>query len=167
MQYSLHPPSPFISKHCKQLLPEWSQPVRSLLIVIQPSPVPLIPQTAETEACKQALRQKFLAFGLKVAAILQQQGYLADVFDPRSGFPVLSQAGSLRLDDVAVASRCLGYPTALVANCTLVRHPTWGEAVYPSTLVSSAQAEVISAAIDAADGLVECHQSFNDDGNLS
>ncbi len=145
MQCSLHSPSRFIQTHRAKLLPEWSQPVRSVLLVLQPSPIPLIPQTPDTEAHKQALRQRFLDFGDTIVQQLQHQGYLAALFDPQTGWPLGSRSGSYRLDDVAVVRACLGYDTAVVANCAMLIHPTWGQAVYPATVVSSATAAEIAA----------------------
>jgi Methylmalonic aciduria and homocystinuria type D protein len=145
MQCSLHPPSRFIETHRAKLLPEWSQPVRSLLLVLQPSPIPLVPQTPATEAYKQALRQRFLDFGQTIVQQLQQRGHLADLFDPQTGWPLTSRSGSYRLDNVAVVSACLGYDITLEANCAMLIHPTWGQAVYPATVVSSATAEEVAA----------------------
>jgi Methylmalonic aciduria and homocystinuria type D protein len=145
MQCSLHPPSRFIQTHRANLLPEWSQPVRSLLLVLQPAPIPLVPQTPATEVHKRALRQQFLDFGYAIVQQLQHRGHLADLFDPQTGWPLASRSGSYRLDDVAVVRACLGYDIALVANCAMLIHPTWGQAVYPATVVSSATAEEMAA----------------------
>ena len=145
MQCSLHPPSRFLQTHRANLLPEWSQPVRSLLLVLQPAPMPLVPQTPATEVSKQVLRQQFLDFGGAIVQQLQQRGHLADLFDPQTGWPLASRSGSDRWDDVAVVRACLGYNISLVANCAMLVHPTWGAAVYPATVVSSATAAEIAA----------------------
>jgi hypothetical protein len=145
MQCSLHPPSHFIATHRAKLLPEWSQPVRSLLLVLQPSPIPLVPPSPATEAHKQTLRQQFLEFGTTIVQRLQHQGHLADLFDPQTGWPRVSRSGSYRLDDVAVVSACLGYATTRAGDCALLVHPIWGQAVYPATVVSSATFAEIAA----------------------
>lgn len=138
MQHSVHPPSSFIRTFTNQLLPSWSDSVKSVLIVLQPSDCDLLEQTPITEQKKQRLRQRFLEWGKSTADRLHQMGYAADLFDPRTGLPILSLAGSLRLDDVAVVQSCLGYPTCDRCGCSVILHPTWGSAVYPSILVSSA-----------------------------
>jgi hypothetical protein len=143
MQYSTHQPSQFICTHLTGLLPAWSHPVASVLIVIQPCDGGLLHKTPQTEAQKHHLRQQFLEFGYQVATRLQHMGYLAEVFDPRTGLPLLSQPGRLTLDDVAIASSCLGYETTHSCGCDLILHPTWGSSVYPSTLLSSAQPDVV------------------------
>lgn len=161
IQCSVHPPSDFICKNCEQLLPNWSSPVRSVVVVLQPAPLELVQRTLETEFQKGHLRSQFLAFGLKVAEYLQKKGYPTELFDPRTGFPVLSPAGSLRLDDVAVVRSTLGYDTAKLGNCSTIVHPRWGSAVYPSIVMSSADRSVVESAIAAVDGLLEYHHSFS------
>ena len=143
MQYSVHDPSPFICTNLDKLLPTWSVPVRSVLIVLQPCTCNLLERTPLAEQQKFELRQKFLQFGYDVAAKLQQLGHLVDVFDPRTGLPLLSQAGPSKLDDVAVVRSCLGYPSSSSHGCSVVVHPTWGSSVYPSTLVSSAPPQTV------------------------
>ncbi|UBF24447.1 methylmalonic aciduria and homocystinuria type D protein [Kovacikia minuta CCNUW1] len=143
MQYSIHAPNQFIDAYLDRLLPDWSRPVLSVLVVLQPCPCDLIERTPATEEQKQQLRQNFLQFGSKVAAQLQHQGHLAEVFDPRTGFPLLSQPGQLRLDDVAIVRSCLGYPTVERYGCQVILHPVWGSSVYPSTLLSSAEPALV------------------------
>ncbi len=158
MQYSVHPPSEFICQHSEKLLPEWSDPVRSIVVVLQPADRELTERCRETDVQKQVLRSQFLEFGFKVAESLRQQGHLAELFDPKTGLPILSEAGSLRLDDVAVVRSTLGYAIAPVGNCYTIVHPVWGGAVYPSILMSSADLTLVEAAVA---GLVECHHSFS------
>lgn len=157
MQYSVHPPSEFISQHSEKLLPDWVAPIRSIVVVLQPAERELAECCPETDQQKQVLRSKFLAFGLRVTEILRQQGYLADLFDPKTGLPLLSESGSLRLDDVAVVRSTLGYTTKLIGNCATLIHPNWGSAVYPSILMSSANRELVELTVA---GLLECHHSF-------
>ncbi len=149
MQHSVHPPSAFIRSFTNQLLPSWSDSVESVLILLQPSDCDLMQQTRATEQQKQRLRRRFLAWGKSTVNYLQQMGYAADLFDPRTGFPVLSLAGSLRLDDVAVVQSCLGYPTCDRWGCLIILHPTWGSAVYPSILVSSAPPAAVERLLQA------------------
>ncbi len=149
IQYSVHPPNRFLAHHGHELLPDWPQPISSLLIVLQQCPVSLAMHTAETEDCKQVMRSRFLQLGLAIATHLHQQHYLADLFDPATGLPVLSHAGDRQLDDVAVVRSCLGYGTVRAGECQLLKHPLWGDAVYPSVLVSSAPVPVLSASCAA------------------
>jgi hypothetical protein len=157
MQYSVHPPSAFICQHSEKLLPDWSDPIRSIVVVLQPADRELTECCPETDHQKQILRSQFLSFGLKVTEILRQQGHFADLFDPKTGLPILSESGSLRLDDVAVVRSTLGYATKAIGNCFTLIHPHWGSAVYPSILMSSASREFVELTVA---GLLECHHSF-------
>ena len=151
MQYSVHAPTPFIRDRADQLLPGWSVPIASVLIVMQRSRVNLLQHTEATEAEKRRLRSRFLLFGCQVAQYLGEMGYVAEAFDPRTGQPFSSRPGSLQLDDVAIARSLLGYPTEQAGACSLICHPLWGEAVYPSTLIASAPPALTTLAADRAD----------------
>lgn len=143
MRYSVHLPNEFICAHLDQLLPQWSVPVSSVLVVLQPCQLALLERTPETETQKNQLREKFIGFGYSVALKLKSTGHWADLFDPRTGFPMLSEAGYLKLDDTAVVQSCLGYQLTAQSGCFVIEHPTWGTAVYPSILVSSASPTVV------------------------
>jgi len=144
IQYSVHAPNDFIQTHLDQLLPGWTAPVLSVLVILQACQLALLHKTPETESLKAELRQRFLHLGFPIAHQLQKQGYWADLFDPQTGWPLLSPPGFLRLDDVAVVRSSLGYPLVASGGCALIEHPEWGNAVYPSILVSSAAPEVVA-----------------------
>ncbi|WP_250122217.1 methylmalonic aciduria and homocystinuria type D protein [Chroococcidiopsis sp. CCMEE 29] len=149
MQYSVHSPTEFISTHLEQLLPSWSVPVWSVLVVLQLCQFALIERTAETENYKDQLRQQFIDFGNHVVSKLRAMGYLADMFDPCTGWPLNSPPGQLRLDDVAVVRSILGYSVVNCGLCMTLVHPTWGKAVYPSTLMSSAPPHVLKEVVNS------------------
>lgn len=138
MQYSVHTPSSFICNHWDKLLPDWSHPVASVLVVLQACTVDLRQRSPTTEHYKQQLRFQFVQVADRVARHLHQLNYLADGFDPQTGLPLFSQPGVCHLDDVAVVRSCLGYPIVKSHGCCVVLHPLWGGSVYPSTLLSSA-----------------------------
>jgi hypothetical protein len=129
----------------------------------------LLRKSLASEASKNKLRLQFLSFALPVAEYLLLLGHSVELFDPRTGLPLLSSDGSLRLDDVAIAHALLGYPVYSYGGCSVVQHPTWGRAVYPSTLVSSAPPSLLQQIADditrystASDfaGLCEYHHSL-------
>jgi Methylmalonic aciduria and homocystinuria type D protein len=144
LQYSIHPPSPFIDRHRVDLLPDWNVPVASLMVVLQTCSVSLQEMTSETEHQKQLLRRRFLRLLKPLTADLRAAGYAADGFDPRTGKPCHSRPGPLTLDDVAVVQAVLGYPLVLMGGCHLIRHPVWGCGVFPSVLVSEASPLVLT-----------------------
>jgi hypothetical protein len=141
MYYSIHSPNRFIQNHLDCLLPAWFSPVRSVLVVLQRCNCSLLDKTPASDRQKQLLRQQFLAFGDQVVQRLQRDGFLAELFDPCTGLPLHSPAGRFCLDDVAVASACLGYGKLQHNGCRVMVHPVWGSSVYPSTLLSSALPE--------------------------
>lgn len=152
MQYSVHLPTPFIQRHFDQLLPDWSCRVGSVLITIQRPTCNLIERTYATELEKNLLRETFLQWGQAIAAQLHHLGHLAEPFDPKTGRPCFSQPGQLWLDDVAVAHACLGYPTTQIEGCSVILHPEWGSAVYPSIILASAPPEIVTDAIQSTTG---------------
>lgn len=149
IQYSVHTPSLFLSKHWEQLLPDWRVPVAAVLVLLQECPTNLLEKTMYSEQQKQILRERFLEVGLAIATQLEARGYQAEMFDPRSGLPLRSRPGSLQLDDVAVVQAVLDYPATCQGGCLLIHHPDWGSAVYPSILVSSAHPSILSAVAQA------------------
>lgn len=138
MQCTVHTPNAYLCTHQTALLPDWQQPIASVLIVLQPCPVSLFDRTTETEIYKDLLRQRFLQFGSAIARPLQQQFDRATLFDPRTGLPIDATPGTLRLHDVAVVRSLLGYDTLDCGGCLTIVHPHWRGAVYPATLLSSA-----------------------------
>jgi hypothetical protein len=146
-QYSVHEPSPFMVSHRADLLPDWTVPIASVLVVLQHCPVPLCEVTPQTRHYKDKLRQKFLGLAEALVHQSQLQGYCAEPFDPKTGYPCQSRPGSLSLDDVAVISSVLGYPCLTSGACRLLQHPTWGDGVFPSVIVSTAPPEILEALV--------------------
>ncbi len=138
LQYSVHAPPEFIRTDLNRLLPSWSVPVLSVLVVLQLCQFAFLERTADTEVCKQQLRQRFIEFGNPIVFQLQEMRHLAEMFDPRTGLPLTLPPGQLHLSDVKVVNSVLGYSIDKSGKCAMIVHPTWGRAVYPSTLVSSA-----------------------------
>jgi hypothetical protein len=119
-----------------------------VVVVLQQSKYPLLEITADTETEKERLREKFMRFGCDVAFNLRDRGYVTDLIDPRTGYPLLSHPGPVPHDDTAVAKALLDYPVIKNKCCVLV-HPQWGAAVYPSVLLSAASPEIIASVIKA------------------
>jgi Methylmalonic aciduria and homocystinuria type D protein len=138
LQYSIHRPSSFIHRHRVDLLPDWQVSVSSLMVILQTCPVSLYEVTPATEYQKRRLRRRSLCLVKTLITSLQDAGYAADGFDPRTGKPFYSRPGSLTLDDVAVVQSVLGYPLVASGDCYLIKHPAWGCCVFPTVLVSEA-----------------------------
>jgi hypothetical protein len=149
VQISIHNPSQYICANCEQILPDWTQQqFLWVVVVLQQSKYPLLEITADTETEKERLREKFMRFGCDVAFNLRDRGYVTDLIDPRTGYPLLSHPGPVPHDDTAVAKALLDYPVIKNKCCVLV-HPQWGAAVYPSVLLSAASPEIIASVIKA------------------
>jgi hypothetical protein len=145
VQISLHTPSQYICANCQRILPDWQQQdFLWVVVVLQQSRYPLIEITAVSEKEKERLREKFIRFGCDITFNLRDRGYLTDLIDPRTGYPLLSHPGPVPHDDTAVAKALLNYPVVKNQCCVLV-HPLWGTAVYPSILISAAPPSVIES----------------------
>lgn len=147
LQYSVHPPTEFIQTHLDQLLPSWSLPVLSVLVVLQLCQFAFLERAADTEIYKDHFRKQYIEFGSQVFFQLRARGHLVDLFDPRTGWPMTSPPGQLRLSDVKVVRAALGFSIDHSGPCAMVVHPAWGRAVYPSTLVSSAHPLVVEEVV--------------------
>ncbi|MFN6558882.1 MAG: methylmalonic aciduria and homocystinuria type D protein [Nostoc sp. ChiSLP01] len=158
VQISIHPPSQYICANCERILPDWKQqPFLRVAIVLQQSRYQLVEKTAEIEAEKECLREKFMRFGCDLAFNLRDRGYLTDLIDPRTGYPLLSHPGAIPHDDTAAVRALLNYPV-IKNQCRVLIHPEWGAAVYPSIIISEAPAiviELVTKAIAAVHGWKE------------
>lgn len=145
VQISIHPPSHYICANRERILPDWKQQTFLwVVIVLQQSRCQLVECTAEIEIEKERLREKFMRFGCDLAFNLRDRGYLADLIDPRTGYPLLSHPGAIPHNDTAVVKALLKYPVIKNKCCVLV-HPMWGTAVYPSVLISEAPPFIIES----------------------
>ncbi|MBD2499347.1 methylmalonic aciduria and homocystinuria type D protein [Anabaena azotica] len=143
VQISIHSPSQYICANCERILPDWQEePLFWVVIVLQQSQYPLVITTAEIEREKEHLREKFMRFGCDLAFNLRDRGYLADLIDPRTGYPLLSRPGEIPHNDTAVVKALLNYPVLKNKCCVLV-HPTWGTAVYPSIFICAAPPMIV------------------------
>ena len=149
VEISIHTPSPYICANCEQILPDWKQQqFLWVVVVLQQSKYSLEEMTTETEIEKEKLREKFMRFGCDLAFNLRDRGYLTDLIDPRTGYPLLSHSGLVPHDDTAVAQALLKYPT-IENKCHVLVHPQWGTAVYPSVMLSEAPPDIIESVTKA------------------
>jgi hypothetical protein len=152
-QYVICLPNQFICDHTVDLLPDWSQPVGSVILVLQRCSCSLLNNTPEAKKVKNRLRQRFLVFGATVARSMTKLDYLTEIFDPASGAPTRSRSGVLRVDDVALVHSLLSYAVIDHDGCSVLLHPLWNDAVYPSTIITSASPITLTSVIRC---IVEC-----------
>ncbi|MEB3212287.1 MAG: methylmalonic aciduria and homocystinuria type D protein, partial [Leptolyngbyaceae bacterium] len=149
VQCSVHPPSSFIRTHRQRLLPSWQSEPQSVVIILQRCAVSLAHCTAQTDHQKDVLRDRFFHIGNDIRHHIHGIHHEVELFDPKSGYPVISSPGSLHLDDVAVACHMLHYAVSTQGTCTYLLHPQWRDAVYPSTLISDAPIEKVREVLSA------------------
>lgn len=149
VQVCLASPHQFILDHQQELLPDCNVPINNIILLLQQSAISLKEFNSEVAQEKDNLRKKFLRFGCELIFALQDQGYKSDLFDPRTGYPLFARRGMLTLDDNAVVNTLLGYPVTSYKNCSLLTHPTWGNNIYPSTIVTSAPQDFVEFVLKA------------------
>ncbi len=143
IQVCIASPHQFILDRQYQLLPDWNIAVSYLILVLQRSFVALDTSSDRVIREKNRLRANFIDFGCSLILALQEQGYQSDLFDPRTGYPLLTSPG-ITFDDNAVVKAILNYPAISYQHCSLLIHPAWGNNVYPSTIVTSAPLKIIN-----------------------
>ncbi|MEL6910355.1 MAG: methylmalonic aciduria and homocystinuria type D protein [Cyanobacteria bacterium J06598_4] len=143
------PPHQYVVDHQLELLPGWNAPISYLIIVLQQSSVSFAKSSDLVTLEKDRLRTKFLRFGSSLIFALLDRGYQSDIFDPRTGYPMLAQPGIV-LDDNAVVKALLNYPVVDYQKCSLIRHPAWGHQVYPGTIVTAAPQTVVEPSLQQA-----------------
>ena len=145
IEYSIHPPTPFIQQSWQALLPDWNTPVLSVFVLLQRSPVMLCQSTGDVETAKQRLRDRSIHLLLPLVERLHDNHYEATLFDPRTGLPYCSHLSGIPLNDVAVIQSVLGYPRHQYGQCYCLVHPTWGSSVYPTIILSSTPPLILQA----------------------
>lgn len=146
VQIYIRRPSPYMNKNLVRVLPEWKLPTAWVVIVLQRSRVDLTENSPPVAQEKDRLREQFISFGFKGVLKLRDRGFKAELFDPKSGYPLLSSRGDKSHDDVAAVSTLLGFPIT-VGNCSYITHPQWGTAVYPGILMASGTPDAIATAL--------------------
>ena len=145
IQVCIAVPHKFIVDRQQQLLPDWNVAISYLILILQQS-VSLEENSEVVAKEKDRLRAKFISAGCSLILELEDRGYRSDLFDPRTGYPLLTRSG-LALDDNAVVKAILNYPVTSSGQCCLITHPVWGNNVYPSTIATSAPMSAIVASL--------------------
>lgn len=140
------PPHPFLIQNQQQLLPNWQTSVTNLILVLQQSSLSLRESTPQVAIEKKLRRAIFIRFACTLIFALQDNGYVSDLFDPRTGYPLFADP-EMTFDDNAAVNALLGYPLINYAQCSLMAHPTWQHHVYPSTIVTVANRQQITTSL--------------------
>ena len=142
IQVCIVPPHQFAVSQQQQLLPDWNIPLSYLILFLQQSSVSPQEFTIEVTQEKNSLRANFIRFGCSLIFALQDRQYPSDLFDPRTGYPLLASPG-MTWDDNAAVRASLNYPVINYHQCSLLTHPVWQNNVYPGTIVTSAPFDIV------------------------
>jgi hypothetical protein len=142
-------PHQFAMEHQRQLLPGWDNPLSYLILVLQQSSISLQASTAAVAREKERLRAEFIRFASGLIFALQDQGYSSDLFDPRTGYPLLASQ-DMAWDDNAAVKALLNYPLVSYQQCSLIAHPIWEHHVYPATAVTTATLSMLESCLKQA-----------------
>uniref|UniRef100_A0A7S0RSJ5 Methylmalonic aciduria and homocystinuria type D protein n=1 Tax=Chlamydomonas leiostraca TaxID=1034604 RepID=A0A7S0RSJ5_9CHLO len=151
IEYSIHSCPARIRREVASVFP--SVDLDKLLIVptCQHAAMDLV-QTGETvDVEKDNLLEKFMAWASAVCSKLGAQGHWADYIDPCSGLPMVHTDGPHQVyPEVEGLAVLKGFKTSNAGCCKVLLHPRWGSAVYPASMFTTAPADALQAAIDAA-----------------
>jgi hypothetical protein len=139
----------FAIDHQQQLLPGWEIPLSCLILVLQQSSISLKDSSSEVTVEKDRLRAELIRFGCNLIFALRDQGYSSDLFDPRTGYPLLAHQGMI-WDDNAVVKALLNYPVIDHQQCSLITHPIWQHHVYPGTIATTAPQALVKSCLEQA-----------------
>lgn len=148
VEMSVHRCSPFVAQNLERVFPDWVLPITTcrVIVVLQQSRYPLAETAPHIEREKDRLRERFMGFGSDVVRHLRDRGFITDLIDPRTGYPLFSRPGEIAHDDTAAVKALLGFP-AIHNSCSVLEHPSWGSAIYPSILISSASSRAIMSVL--------------------
>ncbi|MBD1939473.1 methylmalonic aciduria and homocystinuria type D protein [Microcoleus sp. FACHB-68] len=148
VEMSVHRCSPFVAQNLERVFPDWVLPVTTcrVIVVLQQSRYPLAETAPHIEREKDRLRERFISFGSDVVRHLRARGFLTDLIDPRTGYPLLSRPGEIAHDDTAAVKALLGFPV-IHNRCSVLEHPSWGSGIYPSILITSASSRAIMSVL--------------------
>mmetsp|Transcript_43358 Transcript_43358/g.70353 ORF Transcript_43358/g.70353 Transcript_43358/m.70353 type:complete len:199 (+) Transcript_43358:16-612(+) len=105
-------------------------------------------QRVEKDRCLEV----FMKWGRKVCERIRSRDCWADISDPCSGLPVFGKNSNYVYSDVDASELLLSYRTIDVGGCRVLSHPSWGTAVYPTTLFTTAPLDELLSALEYAEG---------------
>ncbi|KNC53345.1 uncharacterized protein AMSG_08846 [Thecamonas trahens ATCC 50062] len=164
-EFSVHRMPRAMTMSLVSVFPEWVKPCHGRAAVAETNAVVVpISQYAAADLAdwsaiaageKDVLLENFVALAEAVEAALAARAraagappYVFDFTDPASGIPQRSQPGPSTYADVTHTLTLLRYPTVISGPCTMLSHPEWGTAVYPTTMFSTASPSLVTGALD-------------------
>jgi len=127
-----------VLREVQQIFPSKSLSEVRVVATCQRSAMELVNWGDDVATEKDRLLEAFAAFAAEVCEALAAKGFWADFIDPCSGLPSISKESAAVYDEVAGAQAVLKYDVFDAGPCKILRHPTWGSAVYPATIFTDA-----------------------------
>ncbi|KAI9137353.1 hypothetical protein BKA69DRAFT_1041803 [Paraphysoderma sedebokerense] len=122
--------------------------MNQLLVIktFQPTEHDLVSWGKEVDMERDLCLERFVHFASILRSKLVERGYWADLTDPASGYPIYTPhppASTSIYPDVHGAEILLSYDTLSTGCCKVLIHPRWASRVYPGTVFTDADADVV------------------------
>ncbi|KAI7887725.1 methylmalonic aciduria and homocystinuria type D protein [Mucor mucedo] len=151
-EYSVYKPSSRFLKDFDTIFPSLSAKTREQLLVIpvvQKCVNDMVGFSEVVNKERDVKLELFVEWGKLVVDRIKSIGMWAEIMDPASGFPVFGESGPSPYPDVQgthmLAPR---FDVQNVGCCHILLHPTWYSYIYPSTMFTTAPADVFQKVID-------------------
>ncbi|KAI7905210.1 methylmalonic aciduria and homocystinuria type D protein [Cokeromyces recurvatus] len=150
-EYSVYKPSSRFLRDFDTIFPSLKEKKELLVVpIIQKCKFDMVGLTKEANEERDIKLEIFVEWGKLVVKRIESIGMWADIMDPASGFPILSEAGPSPYPDVQgtymlASSR---FSIQNVGCCHILLHPKWFSFIYPSTLFTTAPADILEKVIN-------------------
>ncbi|CAJ0640738.1 10973_t:CDS:2 [Entrophospora sp. SA101] len=145
LEYSIHKGSTRFTRELKNIFPKNIKEIENCLIlpIFLKCHNDLVGVGSQIDMEKDERLEHFVEWGKFVCKRLRERGYWADITDPASGYPILSEAGVSTYPDVQGSYELLKYDVLNAGCCSILLHPNWGSKVYPGTLFTDSNQDDI------------------------
>ncbi|GAB5590182.1 hypothetical protein Unana1_05082 [Umbelopsis nana] len=150
-EYSIHAPPPRFQRELAHIFPAMKrQDLKRILVVpvIQRCDNDMVGITKTINSERDVRLELFVEWGKLVVDRLRSVGMWADIMDPASGYPIYGPPGASPYPDVQGTQALLKYDVQNTGCCHVLLHPTWGSKIYPSTLFTTAPADILVKVIE-------------------
>lgn len=153
LEYSVHIAPKSLKRDVAPVFPAQLIKTSTPLLIIpifQRAAVPLL-EFGDVQATeKDRLLLRFFAWhdAFSAALAIVAPDAWTDATDPASGVARHGPHASC-YSDVNGIIRVMSYPTQDAGGCHIVRHPTWGYAVYPATVFTTADVSAVRNALES------------------
>ncbi|KAJ2961505.1 hypothetical protein NQZ79_g3288 [Umbelopsis isabellina] len=150
-EYSIHSPQPRFQRELAHIFPTMRrQDMKRILVVpvIQRCDNDMVGITQSANTERDVKLELFVEWGKLVVDRLRSVGMWADIMDPASGYPIYGAPGASPYPDVQGTQALLKYDIQNTGCCHVLLHPAWGSKIYPSTLFTTAPADILIKVIE-------------------